>query len=157
MPLLLQVELLFRSVFQKQPSHETKTKTYHTLLQVEHAAAQGNLDLVTALLSAGGTGTPGLRGCRGRTLLDAAAEGGNEKVVSALLKAGSRPDLRVRSGSKKRYVQVNMHGSSFRCRKSTCGGVGLMKITRFVGYDPFTCLCPVPQHKQQECLTPRRP
>lgn len=72
--------------------------------QVEHAAAQGKIDLVTALLKAGATGVPGPRGCRGRTLLDAAAEGGNERVVSAILKAGAAPDLSVRSGSKRRYI-----------------------------------------------------
>lgn len=72
--------------------------------QIEHAAANGNFELVTALLKAGGTGTPGLRGCRGRTLLDAAAEGGNEQVVSAILRAGATPDLCARSGSKRRSV-----------------------------------------------------
>ena len=75
---------------------------------MEHAAAQGNLELVNALLKAGGTGAPGLRGCRGRTLLDAAAEGGNEKVVSAILKAGAKPDLSVRSGSKRRCGMKRM-------------------------------------------------
>ena len=83
-------------------------RTLH-VRQVEPAAAQGNLELVNALLKSGGTGAPGLRGCRGRTLLDAAAEGGNEKVVSAILKAGAMPDLSVRSGSKRRYT-VKAHG-----------------------------------------------
>lgn len=69
---------------------------------LEHAAGQGNLELVTKLLNAGANGKPGMRGCRGRTLLDAAAEGGNEKVVGALLGAGAGKDVNVRSGSKRR-------------------------------------------------------
>lgn len=69
---------------------------------LEHAAGQGDLELVTKLLNAGANGKSGVRGCRGRTLLDAAAEGGNEKVVGALLAAGSGKDVNVRSGSKRR-------------------------------------------------------
>lgn len=73
---------------------------------MEHAAAQGNIGLVNALLKAGATGGPGPRGCRGRTLLDAAAEGGNESVVAAILKAGAQPDLNARSGSKRRSCML---------------------------------------------------
>lgn len=62
---------------------------------LEHAAARGNLDLVLRLLKAGGDGSAGWRGCRGRTLLDAAALGGNPDVLSALLRAGCRPDINV--------------------------------------------------------------
>lgn len=69
---------------------------------LEHAAARGNLDLVTRLLKAGANGGAGWRGCRGRTLLDAAALGGNPDVVVALLKAGWRPDAKVVSASSKR-------------------------------------------------------
>lgn len=83
--------------------------------QVEHSAAKGNLELVSTLLKAGGTGVPGQRGCRGRTLLDAAAEGGSERVVMAILKAGAKPDIRVRSGSKRRSVRC---GREFSCEKA---------------------------------------
>ena len=66
---------------------------------LEHAAARGNFDLVDRLLKAGANGGAGWRGCRGRTLLDAAALGGNPDVLSALLRAGCRPDVRVVSVS----------------------------------------------------------
>lgn len=109
-------------VFPKARLAQTVTaygKSYHKLEhmrgQVEHAAARGNLELVNTLLEAGATGTPGLRGCRGRTLLDAAAEGGNEKVVLALLRAGARPDVSVRSGSKRRSA---LHRAALRGHES---------------------------------------
>ncbi|CAN0415891.1 unnamed protein product, partial [Ectocarpus sp. 12 AP-2014] len=69
---------------------------------LEHAAARGNLNLVTSLLEAGADGSAGWRGCRGRALIDAAALGGSEPVVSALLRAGAQPDVNVVSVSSKR-------------------------------------------------------
>ena len=69
---------------------------------LEHAAARGNLDLVNTLLQAGADGSAGWRGCRGRTLLHAAAVGGNPDVLTALLGAGARPDVNVVSLSPKR-------------------------------------------------------
>ncbi|CAN0556739.1 unnamed protein product, partial [Ectocarpus sp. 12 AP-2014] len=42
---------------------------------LEHAAARGNFDLVSRLLNAGADGFAGVKGCNGRTLLDAAAVG----------------------------------------------------------------------------------
>ncbi|CAM9285786.1 unnamed protein product [Ectocarpus sp. 4 AP-2014] len=94
---------------------------------IEHAAANGNFELVTALLKAGGTGTPGLRGCRGRTLLDAAAEGGNEQVVSAILRAGATPDLCARSGSKRRSAlhRAALHGHEAAARVLMMGGANV--------------------------------
>lgn len=56
---------------------------------LEHAASRGNLDLVNRLLAAGANVSPGWTGCRGRTLLDAAALGGNADVVSAFVRAGA--------------------------------------------------------------------
>lgn len=55
---------------------------------LEHAAARGDPGLVDALLEGGANGGAGWRGCGGRTLLDAAAVGGNADVVSALVSAG---------------------------------------------------------------------
>ena len=69
---------------------------------LEHAVARGNLDLVNTLLKAGADGSAGWRGCRGRTLLDAAAVGGNPDVLTALLGAGAQPDVNVVSLSPKR-------------------------------------------------------
>ena len=69
---------------------------------LEHAAARGNLDLVNILLQAGADGSAGWRGCRGRTLLHAAAVGGNPDVLTALLGAGAQPDVNIVSLSPKR-------------------------------------------------------
>ena len=62
---------------------------------LEHAAAAGNHDLFTRLVSAGATCGAGWSGCDGRTLLDAAALGGNVDVVSTVLKKGSRSEVNV--------------------------------------------------------------
>lgn len=57
------------------------------VVPLEHAAAHGDLDLVNLLLGAGAN--CGMRtGCRGRTLLNAAALGGNADVLTALVRAG---------------------------------------------------------------------
>ncbi|CAM9745666.1 unnamed protein product [Ectocarpus sp. 13 AM-2016] len=69
---------------------------------LEHAAARGEFRLVEKLLNAGADGGAGWSGCRGRTLLDAAALGGNPDVVTALLRAGCLPDVNVVSVSSRR-------------------------------------------------------
>lgn len=69
---------------------------------LEHAAASGDFDLVERLLKAGANGSAGWRGCRRRTLLDAAALGGNDDVVSILLQAGCGPDVNSVSSSSRR-------------------------------------------------------
>eukprot|EP00752_Nemacystus_decipiens_P008626 g7703.t1 len=66
---------------------------------LEHAVACGNLDLVNRLLGAGVSVRAGWRGCRGRTLFDAAAVGGNGEVVPALVRAGAGADVNVVSVS----------------------------------------------------------
>lgn len=60
---------------------------------LEHAASRGNLSLVERLLRAGADAGAGWRGCRGRTLLDAAALGGNADVMSALIRGGAGADV----------------------------------------------------------------
>eukprot|EP00752_Nemacystus_decipiens_P012621 g11177.t1 len=67
---------------------------------LEHAMAEGDKDLTMTLLKAGANGGSGWKGCGGRTLLDAAAEGGNDDVVSTQLKAGGSADLNAVSGAK---------------------------------------------------------
>ncbi|CAN0226756.1 unnamed protein product, partial [Ectocarpus sp. 8 AP-2014] len=57
-----------------------------------------------SLLEAGADGSAGWRGCLDRTLLDAAALGGSEPVVSALLRAGARLDVNTVSISSKRLA-----------------------------------------------------
>ncbi|CAM9943714.1 unnamed protein product, partial [Hapterophycus canaliculatus] len=48
---------------------------------LEHAAARGEKDLAQCLLKAGANGGAGWKGCDDRTLLQAAAEGGNKETV----------------------------------------------------------------------------
>lgn len=80
------------------------TKQWKEWLRVplEHAAASGDFDLVDKLLRAGANGRAGWKGCRRRTLLDAAALGGNDDVVYALLQAGCGPDVNNASSSSRR-------------------------------------------------------
>lgn len=56
---------------------------------LEHAAAHGNLDMVNMLLGAGANGGARWTGFRGRSLLNAAALGGNADVLTALIRAGA--------------------------------------------------------------------
>lgn len=85
-------ELIFKIVCQSTTAEQWAEWLRPPL---EHAAAQANHELVEKLLKAGANGKAGWRGCHGRTLLDAAADGGSERVVSALLDAGSKPDINV--------------------------------------------------------------
>ena len=91
---------------------------------LEHAAARGNLDLFDKLLGAGANGGAGWRGCDGRTLLDAAALGGNEDIVSALLRAGAQPDVNVVSASSGRsalYTAVSCGHEAVGIRLAIAG------------------------------------
>ena len=65
---------------------------------LEHALADGDQKLALSLLNAGADGGAGWDGCDGRTLLGAAAEGGNHELVSAVLEAGGSEDFDVVSG-----------------------------------------------------------
>ncbi|CAN0130281.1 unnamed protein product [Ectocarpus fasciculatus] len=69
---------------------------------LEHAVAEGDKDLALALLKAGADGSAGWEGCGDRTLLQAAAEGGNAEVVSTLLEKGGVEGLDVVSGDDRR-------------------------------------------------------
>ncbi|CAN0060198.1 unnamed protein product, partial [Scytosiphon promiscuus] len=62
---------------------------------LEHAAAKGDASLVARLIGAGANGGVGWRGCGGRTLLGAAAQGSSEGVVLALLNAGAGPEVNL--------------------------------------------------------------
>ncbi|CAM9242574.1 unnamed protein product, partial [Ectocarpus sp. 8 AP-2014] len=59
--------------------------------------AAGNRDLVDKLLGAGANGGAGWRGCHGKTLLHAAAEGGNVHVITSLRRAGVGEDIKVKA------------------------------------------------------------
>lgn len=69
---------------------------------LEHAAAAGNHHLFKRLVDARANGGAGWAGCGGRTLLDAAALGGNVDVVSTVLKKGSRADVNTLATSARR-------------------------------------------------------
>eukprot|EP00752_Nemacystus_decipiens_P009801 g8749.t1 len=69
---------------------------------LEHAASTANADLVDKLLKAGADGSAGWKGCNGQTLLHAGAEGGNERVMSALIRAGAKEDMNVQAGAAER-------------------------------------------------------
>ncbi|CAM9169936.1 unnamed protein product [Ectocarpus sp. 8 AP-2014] len=64
---------------------------------LEHAAGTGNRDLVDKLLGAGANVGAGWRGCHGKTLLHAAAEGGNVHVITSLRRAGAWGDMKEKS------------------------------------------------------------
>ena len=64
---------------------------------LEHAAGTANADLVDKLLKAGADGSAGWKGCEGKTLLHAAAEGGNERVMSTLMRAGAKNDINTKA------------------------------------------------------------
>ncbi|CBJ48769.1 ankyrin repeat domain protein [Ectocarpus siliculosus] len=59
--------------------------------------ATGNRDLVDKLLGAGANGGAGWRGCDGKTLLHAAAEGGNVPVIARLRRAGAGGDMKAKT------------------------------------------------------------
>ncbi|CAN0123081.1 unnamed protein product [Pylaiella littoralis] len=68
---------------------------------LEHAAAEGDKSFASTLLKAGANGGAGWKGCGGRTLLDAAAEGGDEETLSMmLLEKGALADFNAVSGGK---------------------------------------------------------
>lgn len=60
-------------------------------------AAAGDKRLALALLKAGADEGAGRVGLGGRSLLGAAAEGGNHELVSAVLEAGGLEELNERS------------------------------------------------------------
>lgn len=96
---------------------------------LEHATARGNFELVNKLLDAGADGSAGEKGSRGRTLLDAAALGGNVDVVSALIKAGSKPDVNALSPSR------GMRSALYTA--TVCGHEEAGRCLIFAGADVF--------------------
>ncbi|CAN0437460.1 unnamed protein product [Ectocarpus sp. 12 AP-2014] len=84
---------------------------------LEHAAAEGNLDLFTRLMDAGANGKAGWRGCHGRTLLGAAAFGRSEKMVRALLTAGATDDVNVLFGGERESA---LHVAAARGAEDAC-------------------------------------
>ncbi len=103
---------------------------------LEHAAAAGNHDLFTKLVEAGANCGAGWAGCGGRTLLDAAALGGNEDITSTALKMGSRSDVNVLATSSKRsalYTAV-VGGHEAAARKLILAGADANYVDPLDGY-----------------------
>ena len=68
---------------------------------LEHAAADGNVELFTRLMGAGADGSAGWRGCHGRTLLGAASYGKSLSIVLTLLRMGVEDDLDFKFGARR--------------------------------------------------------
>ena len=81
---------------------------------LEHAARTADYDLVKKLLRAGADGSAGWKGCDGKTLLHAAAEGGDGLVVTALIRAGAGSDVNAKTPG---TGHTPLH-------LATCGGKG---------------------------------
>ncbi|CAN0370728.1 unnamed protein product, partial [Hapterophycus canaliculatus] len=60
---------------------------------LEHALADGDKKLSLTLLKAGADGGKGWKGCNERTMLHAAAEGGNAELVRTMLDQGGLEEL----------------------------------------------------------------
>ena len=93
-------ELIFKLVCQRATPNQWAE---WLRVPLEHAAVEADHELVDTLLRAGaGHGIVGWRGCYGKTLLDAAAIGGSEKVVKCILNAGAWPDIDAQTTDKKK-------------------------------------------------------
>ena len=97
---------------------------------LEHAAADGNMELFTRLMDAGVDGSAGWRGCHGQTLLGAACRGKNEGMVSALLEAGAGDDLNVFYGSDVTVRRTALHEAAHQ------GEELVLEALLFAGADP---------------------
>eukprot|EP00752_Nemacystus_decipiens_P014365 g12777.t1 len=95
------VECKLREIVKPQPRASTKVD----YLFIQRGGTKAFHDNKAA---AGADGSAGWRGCRGRTLLDAAAVGGNPDVLTALLRAGAQPDVNVVSLSPKRQLMNDL-------------------------------------------------
>lgn len=105
---------------------------------LEYAAARGNGDLVTTLLKLGANGSSvGPKGCRGRTLLDAAVEGGNADVVCALLRAGSGPDINVDEAKRSPLHATIFGGNIAAARALVAAGADVNHLDREGHYTPL--------------------
>eukprot|EP00752_Nemacystus_decipiens_P007980 g7129.t1 len=99
---------------------------------MEYAAARGDLGLVNKLLEAGADGSAGWIGSRGRTLLDAAAQGGNADVVSTLIRAGAGPDVNTVSA----YTRRSALYVAAKCGHEDAGSVLILAGADVLVWDP---------------------
>ena len=91
------------------------------------------------MVEAGAKCAAGWAGCGGRTLLDAAALGGNEEVISAVLHRGSWSDVNVLATSSKRsalYTAV-VGGHEAAARKLILAGADVDYVDPGDGYPPL--------------------
>ena len=85
--------LIFKLMFEKSDPTEWAEWLRAPL---EQACEAGDSELVDTLLEAGADGATRGLGHRGRTLLHAAATGGNENVIWSLLDHGAKPNIEAR-------------------------------------------------------------
>ena len=86
-------------IFQLVRKHATEGQWMSWLrAPLEHAAAQGDMELFTRLMDAGADGGAGWRGCHGRTLLGAAAHGKSVEMVLTLFESGAKADVNATFG-----------------------------------------------------------
>ena len=107
-----------KEIFQLVRKHATEGQWMKWLrAPLEHAAAQGDMELFTRLMDAGADGGAGWRGCHGRTLLGAAAHGKSVEMVLTLLEAGAMADVNVTFGAKQESVLhvAAAHGAEQIC------------------------------------------
>ncbi|CAM9233026.1 unnamed protein product [Ectocarpus sp. 12 AP-2014] len=83
-------DMIFKLMFDRATSRQWAEWLRAPL---QYAAGTANQDLVQKLLKAGADGSAGWRGFDDKTLLHAAAEGRNEEVVTALIRAGAGEDM----------------------------------------------------------------
>ena len=91
---------------------------------LEHAAADGNMDLFTRLMDAGADGSASWWDCNGMTLLGAASQSKSEEMVMALIKAGH--DVNVKFGGRQSALHV----------AAEAGHHGVVSILLLSGADP---------------------
>ncbi len=104
---------------------------------LEHAAAKGKTDLFTRLMDAGADGSAGWRGCHGRTLLIAAAQGKGDKMVRRLLTAGAKPEVNFLSEMENAYLyDEDTCGESALHVAANVGAEAVSRILLHAGADP---------------------
>ena len=94
---------------------------------LEHAAGTANHGLVKKLVQAGADSSAGWKGCHGKTLLHAATEGGDGKVISALIRAGAEADLKnktPKTGRTPLHLAV-LHGKQSAAGALTMAGANV--------------------------------
>eukprot|EP00752_Nemacystus_decipiens_P012340 g10940.t1 len=124
---------LEKKLFKLMAKAATKTQWAEWLrAPLEHALAEADKSLALSILGAGASAGAGWKGCHGRTLLGAAAEGGSHELVSAVLEAGGLEELDTVSGSEGRtplhHAIIGGHTDAARKLMLAGARVGLLDL-----------------------------